>query len=58
MEAECVFEYDNSNAKADSLSCLIVESKYVFTRFKMLKDISEHRQMLLACDMWKHYSHS
>jgi hypothetical protein len=40
MEAECVFEYDNSNAKADSLSCLIVESKYVFTRFKMLKDIS------------------
>jgi hypothetical protein len=28
MEAECVFEYDNSSAKSDSLSCLIVESKY------------------------------
>ena len=40
MEAECVCEYDNSNAKADSLSCLIVESKYVFTRFKTLKDLS------------------
>ena len=40
MEAECVFEYDNSDAKADSLSCLIVESKYVLTRLKTLKDLS------------------
>jgi hypothetical protein len=35
---EC--EYDSSNAKADRLYCPIVESKYVFTRFKMLKDLS------------------
>jgi hypothetical protein len=40
MEAECVFEYDNSSAKSDSLSCLIVESKYFFTRLKTLKDLS------------------
>ena len=40
MEAECVCEYDNSYAKANSLSCLIVESKYVFTHFKTLKDHS------------------
>jgi hypothetical protein len=33
-------EYDSSNAKADRLYCPIVESKYVFTRFKMLKDLS------------------
>jgi hypothetical protein len=29
-----------SNAKDDSLSCPIVAGKYVFTRFKTLKDIS------------------
>ena len=40
MEAECVCEYDDSNDKGDSLSCPIVESKYVFTRFKTLKDLS------------------
>ena len=34
MEAECVCVYASSNAKADSLSCPIVESRYVFTRFK------------------------
>jgi hypothetical protein len=33
-------EYDSSNAKADRLSCPIVESKYVFTRFKTLEDLS------------------
>ena len=40
METECVCEYDDSNDKGDSLSCPIVESKYVFTRFKTLKDRS------------------
>ena len=40
MEAECVCKYDDSNDKGDSLSCLIVESKYVFARFKTLKDLS------------------
>jgi len=40
METECVCEYDDSNAKGDSMSCPIVESKYVFTRFKTLKDLS------------------
>ena len=40
MEAEGICEYDSSNAKADRLYCPIVESKYVFTRFKMLKDLS------------------
>ena len=40
METECVCEYDDSNDKGDSLSCPIVESKYVFTRFKTLKDLS------------------
>jgi hypothetical protein len=40
MEAEGICEYDSSNAKADRLSCPIVESKYVFTRFKTLKDLS------------------
>ena len=34
MEAECVCVYASSNAKADSLSCPIMESRYVFTRFK------------------------
>jgi hypothetical protein len=29
-----------SNAKTDSLSCHIVARKYVFTRFKTLKDLS------------------
>jgi hypothetical protein len=40
METECVCEYDDSNDKGDSLSCPIVERKYVFTRFKTLKDLS------------------
>ena len=40
MEAEGICEYDSSNAKADRLSCPIVKSKYVFTRFKTLKDLS------------------
>jgi uncharacterized membrane protein YdbT with pleckstrin-like domain len=43
METECVCEYDDSNDKGDSLSCPIVERKYVFTRFKTLKDLSSVR---------------
>ena len=34
MEAECVCVYASRNAAADSLSFPIVESTYVFTRFK------------------------
>ena len=41
-------EYDSSNAKADRLSCPIVESKYVFTRFKTLKDLSA---VAVECDI-------
>ena len=31
---ECVCVYDSSNAKAGCLSCPIVVSRYIFTRFK------------------------
>jgi len=47
MEGECVCEYDNSNAKADSLPVSLWRVN-MSTRFKTLKDLSA---VAVECDI-------